>query len=180
MKTAKIAATFATLMLATGAIAAVRINLPSRYTETSYTINTVTGVTWNEKSRDKTYKRPLLLSKQVLDGKTVILMTATPRPGIDIDKTDPTCGKVPYERRDELIGLLKKCAAVLNNYTGIGAKMKAVDKSEQVFTSDDIDLSITLEASPRRAYVDMKVGDAQFVMKEANDINTLVKTLQGL
>jgi hypothetical protein len=165
------------VIVASGALAAPvlgeTIRLPARYVETTYTVHMLTGTTSDEKTKDKLVDSPLDITKHTEDGKSIIRLTA--KAGQGKDRSDESQGSVPFEKKDEVLALLKSLPQRISKAT-----MKPTDSSEKILEADGVTMTFVTEAKGRKAFLDLAVGDRTYVLRNTADIEKLSKVIAAL
>lgn len=117
------------IAMTTGVCVAETIRLPAQYTLTTTTYSTLTGITVDEKSKDKLKTVPIDI-KKVLENGTASLVFEK-KPSGSIDKTEVVSGRIPYEDKGELVTALLTARKKVER-----ASMKKVDITDDIYKSD--------------------------------------------
>lgn len=145
---------------ATAALAASAetLRLPCKYVETSYTVHRLTGLTSDEKSKDKVLPRPLEVLK-IKDGAgDGVQFTAKNRGGID--KSEDESVTVSPDEAKEIVEALGKFAEM----TRAASSARQNASTELVNIDDDLAVTFVTTNSGRKSVIEFAVGDSVFVL----------------
>ena len=136
---------------ATGANAEpVTLRLPAKYVLTTTTYNRMTGITIDEKSKDKLKMVPLAVQKTTVDGTAFIEFTKKALQG-ESKETDTATGTLPYADKADLLQKLLAAKKKMEN-----ASMKRTTEVITVHKGDT--LSMVADMNAGKAALTLLVG----------------------
>lgn len=128
------------------------VRLQAKYTETTYNVHPLTGLTSNERHKDKLKFCPVEIKKTKLDGVPVI--TFEKKKASHDTEDAGALGGVPYEQKGELLKALIDAKSKMS-------KPAKEDETETVF--EGTDLSFILDLG-KTSSMSLKLGDWSFLL----------------
>jgi hypothetical protein len=149
------------------------IMLPTRYVRTTSTINTLTGITVDEKTQNVTARSKLIISKIKKDDEELIAFESKPRNDRDYSEIskDAICTN----------GAIK-LVTVLRQYQDLcrDAVNKAQDKTEVVFSENEIKLTFNSKDKGHKNYFELSVEDIAYVLNSQILVTKLISILSPM
>lgn len=151
------------------------LRLPMRYEETTYTVHTMTGLTSDEKTREKLLPAPVEVKKVVVEEQSFVAFVSKPRRGGE-DKTDTQEVLLPFAERRAFLDALGSAEPVGRKVT---SAREAVERT--LFSSSDGDIELTLVTvnNGRAWVVNMGLGDRTYVL-DSNYVGKVAAAVRKL
>lgn len=144
--------------IAFGAVADT-LRLPCRYVETSYVIHTMTGLTSNERTREKLKVVLVNVKRVALDGAEAILFE---KPAPRNNAEDGASGIVPYADKAKFLEALAKARTTISR-----PSMSRDEKAETLYEGDSIQLR-AFTGAKQYAELELRELGVSFVLSAVN------------
>jgi len=172
----RIIACIAVTLLVCSTAVSERLRLPVRFTQTEYTVHTLTGLTSDERKRQKVLPSPIELKVLIDEDGKFVCFTMLPRD--NEDESGVRRALLPYDKKDEMISALESAEKA-----GREAVREAVNKrtgiEETLFSAGDVSLVLLTGKSARTWVVEM-ILDKTICVLSRNHVAIVVKSLKQL
>jgi len=158
------------LFMICGICCAEDILLPTRYVRTTYSVSTLTGATFDEKSQNVTARSKLIVSKLKKDDQEMIAFESKPRN--DKDYSDISRDAISTNGAIKLVTVLKQYQELCRD-----AANKAQDKTEVVFSENEIKLIFNSKDKGHKNFFELSVEDIAYVLNSQILVTKLISIL---
>lgn len=161
------------LIMACGLCLAEDILLPTRYVKTTWMVNTETGATWDEKSKNVTARSKLSISKIKKDDTELIWFESKKRQ--DNDRSEISRDSISLEGGAKLIAALKQ----YQDLCRVAAR-KGEDSGEIVFSENDIILTFNSKDRGHKNFFELTVEDIVYVINSQILVTKLIAIISPM
>lgn len=151
------------------------LRLPMQYEETSYTVHTLTGLTSDEKTKQKLLPAPVEIKKIVVEEQSFVAFVSKPRGG-GKDKTETQEVRLPFAERDGFLAALTRAESAGRKATNA---RETVESTMFASADEQVRLVLVTENGGRVWTVHMVLADRTYVLdkncmsKVANAVRSL-------
>jgi hypothetical protein len=150
-----------------------KINLQTRYVETSYTVHTLTGLTSDEKSRDVVRRSELEVTKVTKDGVEYLSFKSLNKSGSsDTDEQEASIDIAKKQALVDALNMLKEKIRLQDR--------KAEDVTESLFKDGDLELTSIRVMKPKKVTFELTVGTCIYIINDESDQRKILGLLAGI